>query len=485
MIAPTAPIHILIVEDDENDFIITSSYINKIPGGVFVIEWCSTYEDALRLLSIGGYDIYFVDYFLGFQTGLDLLEEAIEKGYEEPIILLTGIGNPELDLKAIRMGAIDFLVKSELNTEKLERCIRYSLERNSATQALKSNERKFRSIFEKSRDAIFLSDKDLYFKDMNPATCELFKYSKDELKQISLYDLIEDKKLNSELAIQMKSIGKVEDKEADILTKEKQRKNCILSISRQSFPNGEEYIQGIIHDITHLKRIEKASLQIKKLQSTAGLARILAHEIRNPLTNINLAADQLLFEMKKGGSTECLTIINRNSKRIDALITELLDSARPREIHLEKSSLQMILNKSLSNAMDRISLKKIRLETNFPELPAIILCDHEKLIIAFLNIIINAIEAMPKETGHLSISIHDEHGFYKVLIVDNGYGISAENLSRIFEPHFSSKTSGFGLGLSTTLNILEAHKVFTDVHSLEGKGTTFVLTFEKSSEALA
>jgi PAS domain S-box-containing protein len=484
MISPNSPIRILIVEDDENDFLITSGYIIKIPGGVFIIDWCPTYEEAILSLSTGKHDIYFVDYFLGLQTGLDLLEEAITKGYEEPIILLTGIGNPELDLKAIRMGAIDFLVKSEINTEKLERSIRYSLERNLATQALKANERKFRSIFEKSGDAIFLLDKNLFFEDVNPATSCLFKYDRDELRQINLYELIEDKAQSSEIENQLSSLGKVEDKEVEFLTKEKKRRNCILSISKETHSNGKTYIQGIIHDMTHLRRIEKASLQIKKLQSTEGLAKILAHEIRNPLTNINLAVDQLLFDFKNGEATECLSIINRNSRRIDALITELLDSARPREIQLEKNSLQSILNKSISNAMDRISLNRIRLETIYPEWPAYILCDHEKLNIAFLNIIINAIEAMPKDTGHLRITLQDEQNQYKIMIGDNGSGISAEDLSRIFEPHFSSKTSGFGLGLSTALNILEAHKAFTDVHSQQGKGTTFILTFEKLQSAL-
>jgi PAS domain S-box-containing protein len=480
MISPQTPIRILIVEDDEHDFLITCGYIKKIPGSKFIIDWCPTYEEALEKISQSLHDIYFVDYFLDYKTGLDLLEQAIKLGYEDPIILLTGMGNPELDLKAIRMGAIDFLVKSELNTEKLERCIRYSLERSQATQALKSNERKFRSIFEKSRDAIFLADKNLFFEDVNPATCELFEYTTEELQMISLYDLIADPELRILLKEQLEKTGNVDDREVELLTRNRQRKNCILSISKEIRPNGRFYIQGIIHDITHLRRMENASLQIKKLQSTAGLAKILAHEIRNPLTNINLATDQLNAEFKNGVATECLTIIGRNSKRIDALITELLDSSRPREILLEKNSLQTILNKSLSNAIDRISLKRIKLETIFPEEPAEILCDHEKLNIAFLNIIINAIEAMPVDNGHLVISIVDESAHYKVLISDNGTGISTENLTRIFEPHYSSKTTGFGLGLSTSLNILEAHKAFTDVHSQLGLGTTFVMIFEKT-----
>ena len=126
------------------------------------------------------YDIYFVDYLLGEKTGLQLLEEAISIGCEEPLILLTGIGNRDVDIQAMTIGAVDYLVKSEINTEKLERSIRYALERSAYIKALRVNERKFRNIFERSKDAVFLLGEGLVFRDVNNATCDLFKYSKEE-----------------------------------------------------------------------------------------------------------------------------------------------------------------------------------------------------------------------------------------------------------------------------------------------------------------
>jgi signal transduction histidine kinase len=106
-----------------------------------------------------------------------------------------------------------------------------------------------------------------------------------------------------------------------------------------------------------------------------------------------------------------------------------------------------------------------------------ILADAEKLKIAFLNIIINAIEAMPGETGHLSITISNDAPLHKVIIEDNGSGINEENLSRLFEPYFTSKRNGLGLGLASTLNIIQAHKAVVDVKSQVGEGTTFILSF--------
>ena len=138
-----------------------------------MIDWCYRYNDALEAIVEARYDIYFIDYYLGAQTGLDLMKEAFEQNCDQPLILLTGMGNQKIDLEAMQAGAYDYLVKLKLNTEKIERCIRYSLERATSLKILRSNERKFRSIFERSKDAVFLTDESLVFKDLNDITVSM------------------------------------------------------------------------------------------------------------------------------------------------------------------------------------------------------------------------------------------------------------------------------------------------------------------------
>ncbi|WP_431216779.1 ATP-binding protein [Puia sp. P3] len=470
---------ILIVEDDEDDFLIIEACIKDIPGKGFHIDWCYDYEDAMRRIRGKGYDIYFVDYLLGAKTGLELLEEAITAGCEEPLVLLTGIGNRDVDIQAMTIGAADFLVKSEINTEKMERSIRYALERSAYIRALRANELKFRNIFEQSKDAVFLLGEDLIFRDVNRATCELFKYSKEELLSRSLYGLFARK----EAALQLKEkllSGEGEEIEVELMTRNRERRNCILSISRQVDSNGEAYIQGIIHDITNLKRIERATFQIEKLRGTATLLRTLAHEVRNPLTNINLSVEQLKPELNSEDANIYLEIIARNCGRIDSLISELLELSRPAEISLQKTDLQDIINSTLAEASDRIALKNIRLDLAYPGQPAFVMADRDKLKIAFLNILINAVEAVPAQSGVITISIRDESPNFRVFINDNGGGIPEENISRIFEPYFTSKTNGFGLGLAATWNILQSHRAGIDVNSQVGEGTSFMLTFEQA-----
>ena len=176
---PNSPTRILIIEDDQDDFLIIEACIKDIPEKAFRIDWCYNYDEALQRIARASYDIYFVDYLLGEKTGLELLREARALNCDEPLILLTGIGNREVDVQAMTIGAVDFLVKSEINTEKLERCIRYALERSAYNKALRVKERKFLNIFERSKDAVFLTGEDLVFRDVNNATCELFKYDKE------------------------------------------------------------------------------------------------------------------------------------------------------------------------------------------------------------------------------------------------------------------------------------------------------------------
>ena len=472
---------ILIVEDDEDDFLIIEACIKDIPDKEFLIDWCYDYDDAMQRISEGRYDIYFVDYLLGEKTGLELLQEAISLGCEEPLILLTGIGNRDVDIQAMTIGAVDYLVKSEINTEKLERSIRYALERSAYIKALRVNERKFRNIFERSKDAVFLLGEGLVFRDVNNATCDLFKYSKEDLLDFSLYELFARKEAAGVLKDRLLHSGEGEEMEVELMTRNRERRNCILSISKQADASGETYIQGIIHDITNLKRIERATFQIEKLRGTATLLRTLAHEVRNPLTNINLSVEQLKPECESEDANIYLDIIARNCGRIDSLISELLDLSRPAEISLQKTDLQDIINSTLAAASDRIALKNIRLDLAYPGQPAFVMADREKLKIAFLNIVINAVEAVPAQSGVITISIRDESPNFRVFINDNGGGIPEENISRIFEPYFTSKTNGFGLGLAATWNILQSHRAGIDVNSQLGEGTSFMLTFEQVS----
>ena len=425
MIPENTPIKVLIIDDDEEDFFLTSQYIKKIRGREFVIDWCYRYNEALDAILESRYDIYFIDYYLGAKTGLELMKNALARNSEQPMILLTGMGNQKIDLEAMQAGAYDYLVKLELNTEKLERCIRYSLERATAMKILRSNERKFRSIFERSKDAVFLTDQNLVFKDVNFITSEMLGYSREELMELNLNHFFAAPEQAILVNNLLRTDGIVEDVEVELINRKKETLQSILSLSMEMDADDNLYIQGIIHDISNLKRAEKATLQAEKLNSANRLVRALAHEVRNPLNNINLSVEQLAQESGAEAGSVYMDIISRNSKRINDLITELLlSSSTPPENVREKRSLQNILDESIATIIDRITLKKVNWKVIYPNEPAYIMADPMKLKIAFTNIIINAIEAMHESKGELDISVTSQNGHHLVSIKDNGTGIS-------------------------------------------------------------
>lgn len=130
-------ISVLLVEDDEGDFITTQALLSEIDEPECVLTWAQTFEEGLQRLVDGSFDVCLLDYALGARTGMELLAQSASAGVEVPIIVLTAQDQRRLDDEAIRLGAADYLVKSQLRADLLERSIRYALERARSTSALR------------------------------------------------------------------------------------------------------------------------------------------------------------------------------------------------------------------------------------------------------------------------------------------------------------------------------------------------------------
>jgi len=471
-------IRIGVIDDDEDDFFIIKDYICEIENVNLVIDWLDSYQSAIDKIRQGAYHLYFLDYRLGNETGLELLQEAMAIPCDCPIVLLTGKGNKAIDIKAMQCGATDYLVKSELNSEKLERCIRYSLDRAESLRELKARENKYRNLFKGSKDAVFISDKNLVFTEYNHAASLLF--GNGQLLNCSLFEFLNDETQKEKLRHLLAREENCNDIEIQIQDQQGEIKPCLLSVSFQLDSHPHHLIHGIIHDITNIRKAEQANIQAQKLAANERLIRILAHEIRNPLNNITLAVEQLKTPSDDEEIQNYLVgIVQRNCTRINKIITELLDLTKPLELKFERHSLQEILDESLSLATDRINLQHIRVEKNYPDSPIEIEVDRSKLIIAFTNLVINAIEAMETNKGELAVSISALPTTYSVSIRDNGKGIPDEFLPKLFEPFFTSKKNGMGLGLAACYSIIESHKGTIHVETKIDKGSNFIISFNR------
>lgn len=216
---------------------------------------------------------------------------------------------------------------------------------------------------------------------------------------------------------------------------------------------------------------------IEKFAATGRIARTMAHEVKNPLNNINLATEHLKDNEENTEETVImLDIINRNADRINQLITQLLNSTGLADLSFEPASINELLDEALIMAADRIDLQNVKVVKNYTPDICQVSVDKVTIKIAFLNIILNAVEAMERKEGLLEIHTEAKNNKCIITITDNGYGMSEETLSKLFEPYFTSKVNGTGLGLTNTQNIVLNHKGSLSVRSELDHGTSFIIT---------
>ena len=244
----------------------------------------------------------------------------------------------------------------------------------------------------------------------------------------------------------------------------------------------QQYQDQLRQRILELRNANRELLQMRsqeKFAATGRIARTIAHEVRNPLTNINLAMEQLKGEDGLADDSAILfEMIQRNSNRINQLITDLLNSTKFAELTYGKTSINTLLDEALQLADDRIKLYNITVEKQYSMDMCEVAVDKEKIKIAFLNIIVNAIEAMEPGKGVLKLVTKSERNKCMVEIADNGTGMDQESMGRLFEPYFTSKSKGNGLGLTNTQNIILNHKGTIQAESEPGRGTSFIICLD-------
>ena len=251
---------------------------------------------------------------------------------------------------------------------------------------------------------------------------------------------------------------------------------------KQGLQRIKEYQQELNKRIDELNTANAQLIKMRSMEKfavTGRIARTIAHEVRNPLTNIDLAASQLKTETQPTdeNTTYFFDVIERNSKRINKLISDLLQTTKFSDLNFTNIAASKLIDETLLLAKDRIDLNQVQLEKNYRQVQNINV-DVEKMKIALLNIIINAIEAMQPGKGILKISTRKENSNCVIEITDNGAGMDETELSKLFEPYFTSKPNGNGLGLANTQNIIFNHKGSISVSSRPGKGSVFTIFLE-------
>ena len=247
----------------------------------------------------------------------------------------------------------------------------------------------------------------------------------------------------------------------------------------------------IFRDMTNVYKIQEEILRMDRLVSLGKLASDIAHELRNPLAGIKTTAQALSEEMPQDDSKrEYLNRITKEIDRLNELLKTFFSFAKPQQLNLVYCHIRDIINEIIPFLIKEIADKGIHFIENYhPQLPKIKV-DKTQMHQAFLNLFLNAIQAMPNG-GELKIDVTPipsssvnefKKNFIKINISDTGKGIPPQITHKIFDPFFTTKPRGIGLGLSITYQIVKKHGGTIKVESEWEKGTTFVINLPEILE---
>jgi two-component system sensor histidine kinase HydH len=252
-----------------------------------------------------------------------------------------------------------------------------------------------------------------------------------------------------------------------------------LSVSATRIINAVGELVGhvlILRDLGEVHRLQDEIRRQEKLAAIGGLAAGVAHEIRNPLSSIKGLATFFGEQFEDGSEAkDAAGVMVNEVDRLNRVITELLDFSKPTDLKRQTTELAALLTRSLQLIQQDTINRGIKVNVDIDENVCPVHVDPDRLTQCLLNLYLNAIQAMP-DGGIMSLNCTmDAQSHVLIRIKDTGNGIPADDLSKIFNPYFTTKGKGTGLGLAIVHKIVEAHHARIKVESTAGKGSTFIL----------
>ncbi|RUT28068.1 PAS domain S-box protein [Paenibacillus zeisoli] len=328
------------------------------------------------------------------------------------------------------------------------------------------------SIIRQTADAIHLTDPEGKIIRVNKAFEQLYGWTSEEIGGGCLFNIPES--LREEESLWKKKLSEgipVYSAETVRLTKDGTEVRVSISESPIFDENGRITAYVIIsRDMTERNKMEELLRRSEKLTTVGQLAAGVAHEIRNPLTTLR-GFLQLQMQTKKLNSQHTDLMLSELD-RINLIVSEFLILAKPQAVHFQVKDIRYILGDVISLLDSQAHLHSIEFSMNFSEEALLVHCEENQLKQVFINLLKNAMEAMPDGgTIHMQ-TWRREPGSVMIRIIDEGEGISKETLAKLGEPFFTNKETGTGLGLMISQRIIESHKGTMDIESELGRGTT-------------
>ncbi len=367
-------------------------------------------------------------------------------------------------------------------------------ERKRAEELLRKSEEKYRTLFEESTDAIFVTTQEGRYVDINEATVKLLGYdSKEELLNI---DIAREIYLDPEERLRVKNLldsnGIVKDLELTLKKKNGEKINVLLTARTIYNDQGEvSGYQGIVRDVTEQKALEAQLILSQKMEAIGILAGGIAHDFNNLLMVIQGNVELGLMHLDPSHPVyDSLRKIEEGAQKASGLTRQLLAFGRRQMLHPKVLNVSEIIG-NLSQMLSRLIGEDIELRVELKPGLRPIFADPSAIDQVLMNLIVNARDAMPRG-GRLTLQAFNvtldepfchQHPlvtpgqYIKISVIDTGMGMDEVTQSRIFEPFFTTREKGSGLGLAVVYGIVKQHQGHIFVSSQPGKGTRFDLYF--------
>jgi signal transduction histidine kinase len=486
-------------------------------------------QHALQLIEAKQFDVALLDLMLPDTDGMDVFRRIRGRRPDMEVVVLTGYASLETAIEALRIGAYDYVTKpfdASVIQSTVRRAIdkrRFSLRLNALSRAtramiatldpdevLRLAMAEARTMLDAEATAVFLLDPaserlrlaaaagatvDAPLGAHTPADAGIAGWVVQNAQPASVGDAQADPRFDAQvdglvgadirslitvpLTYRETTIGVIEavnkadhkdfdDHDRDLLTT--LASSAAIAVENARLYQAERELR---------KLVEQSQIQLvqtEKLAATGRLAASLAHEINNPLQAIHNSLQLMLsFQLAAEEQQEYLQIADQEIERLMNLVTGILEFARPPQREMRAANLNDVVERVLTLAGKYLQHRLIAVKRELsPDLPAIVVAPDE-LEQVFINLVLNAVDAMP-EGGALRVaSWQAEDGRLAVAFSDTGHGIPPEHLDRVFEPFFSTREDGTGLGLTVSHGIIERHNGEMTVESAVGQGTTFTV----------
>ena len=492
-----APVRILLIDDDEDSFIITRARLSEIPDETFELFWIPAYEAALEAIRRQEHDVYLLDYQLGARDGLELLREAIAGGCTAPIIMLTGQADHEVDLRAMKAGAADYLVKDELNTNRLERTIRYAVERQRLLSALEHERYLLHTLMDNLPDSIYFKDAEGRFLRISKAKA-LRSGLRDPAEAVGKTDFDFFARADAEQAfadeqrIMQSNVSMFGKEEKHVWPDGRQSWVATTKLPLRDKSGNVIGTFGISHDITEQKLAAEAYREAKEAAEAANRAKSnfvanMSHEIRTPMNAILGMTELVLDTQLTRSQREYLTMVHESGESLLGLLNDILDFSKIEAGKLDLDESTFSLRESLGDTMKSLGLRAAdkRLELAWrvaPLTPDALVGDANRLRQVIVNLTGNAIKFT--EQGEVLVDVHHQNQSdgqveLDITVRDTGIGIPPEKLATVFgafeqaDPSTTRKYGGTGLGLAISARLAELMGGRVWAESEVGRGSTF------------